>query len=372
MQAPDNTAANTGRFPVPFSLEEFRDDLVWLCFAYIDATTAFASQAAALALSGLPPDEIDAVSRRAFESPADMNLTYQRVASWHLVRSLVSMYRFGFLGQKDTSVEELGPGGYHIAVAALVRDMERSSYQRFTQRIDASKAAPSIARCLHVVELANARLTLEGLPRFFNFDVKDDSPDFEALVDQVDGEYPQGGYGAALTVRQMALLSGLEEQSIRTFSNPARPNSIATEQRKGRIVVRIEDAKSWLVARNRYVPLSESVDDTGAELARRAFVSLQELENVVMARLGQRHAEALPGQTSLQVLRELAAQHGTTPGDDASARRAWMTLPGCVREVADLIHVPADLFALRVSEVVFTDALQSVRRNIDMLSKVPA
>jgi hypothetical protein len=211
---------SAARFPIPFTLDEFREDVVSLCFVHLSGAMAFANTTAALRQAGLGEQQIDVVSRKVIEQPADMGLTFQMVADWELVRSLIAMYRFGFLGQRDTSVEELGPGGYHIAVAALVRDLARSSFLRFLQHIGASRAEQSVARCLQTVELANARLTLEGLPRFFNFDAKDDNLDLDALINGGDADLPQGGYGATLTVRQMALLSGLEEQSIRTFANP--------------------------------------------------------------------------------------------------------------------------------------------------------
>lgn len=268
------------------------------------------------------------------------------------------------MGQRDTSVEELGPGGYHIAVAALVRDLARSSFLRFLQHTGAVRAEQSVARCLQTVELANARLTLEGLPRFFNFYVKDDNLDLDALINGGDADLPQGGYGAALTVRQMALLSGLEEQSIRTFANPARPNSIATVQCKGRVVVRIEDAKPWLIARQRYVPLVAPVDGTELELASRPFASLLELETLVIARLARLEAGA-----PLDVLRDLVKQHAGLTVEPTNVGQAWMADAACVRAVAELVGLQPDLFALRVTELLFADALQRVRREIDALPK---
>lgn len=359
---PPTLIAPATRFPVPFTLDEFRHDIVWFCFAHVQATIAIANAEVGARLIGLSLADAAEACRSVIERPANIQMSYKTIADWALVRSLVSMYRFGFLGQRDASIEELGPGGYHIAVAALVRDMARSSFQRFWQHIGADGAQQSIARCLHTVEQANARLTLEGLPRFFNFDAKDDNLDLDALINGGVPDYPQGGYGAALTIRQMALLSGLEEQSIRTFANPTRPNFVPTEQRKGRVVVRSECAKAWLIARNRYVPLSELVDDTAIEIGRRPFASLHELEEIVIARLSRFHVGS-----PIDLLRDLIARHRDTRVDEVHARRAWMTEPACVRDVANLIGVREELFSLRVSEALFSDALQRVKQEIDLL-----
>lgn len=351
------------RFPIAFTLEQFRADIVALCFAHLRVTMSMADARAGLRMIGLNEAKVEALSQRMIDEPADAGLTYEGIADWELVRSLVAMYRYGFLGQPDTSVEELGPGGYHIGVAALVRDLSRSSFVRFLEHVGAPGVTASIARCMHVVELANARLTLEDQPRFFNFDGKDDDMDLGPLIDGGSPELPQGGYGATLTVRQMALLSGLAEQSIRTFADPKRPNHLRTEQCKGRVVVRVEDAKAWLIQRQRYVSISDPIDSAEVEMKRRPFASLNELQTIVVSRLARCQPRA-----PLVVLHELVERQLGCAVEPDDAARLWMTNPGCVREVAALVGLRQDLFALRVSETMFADALQQTKRRIEALS----
>lgn len=353
------------RFPVPFTLAEFRQDIVHLCLSHVQTGMAIANTSAGMRFVH-PDSEPQAASPRLVETAADVGLTYAVVADWDIVRSLESMYRFGFLGQRDASVEELGPGGYHIAVAAIVRDLSRSGYLRFLQHIEVPSSAASIARCMYVIELANARLTLEGLPRFFNFDGRDDDIELEALINGGDADMPQGGYGAALTIRQMALLSGLEEQSIRAFANPKRPDALQTEQRKGRVVVRIDHAKEWLRRRQRYLRIQDGADTAVDDLAARPYASLDALESSVLRRLALRHGRDPAAQLADVVERHL----GTRPMDQLGLR-AWMLVPACFPELADMLGYPSALFQLRVSEAVFADHLRRVRHDIAALSPAP-
>lgn len=84
------------RFPIPFSLDEFREDVVSLCFVHLHGAMGFAHTVAALRQAGLAEDDVDVISRKVIEKPEDMGLTFQKVADWELVRSLMAMYRFGF------------------------------------------------------------------------------------------------------------------------------------------------------------------------------------------------------------------------------------------------------------------------------------
>jgi hypothetical protein len=77
------------------------------------------------------------------------------------------------LGEVDDSIEPLGPGGYHIVMAAIVSDLAKSSLVNFWAYLG-SPCQDSVKNCLRTAELANARLVLEGQERFFNFDGKDD------------------------------------------------------------------------------------------------------------------------------------------------------------------------------------------------------
>jgi hypothetical protein len=112
------------------------------------------------------------------------------------------------------------------------------------------------------------------------------------------------------------------------------------------------------------VPLVAPVDGAELELANRPFSSLQELETFVIARLARRQTGA-----PLDVLRDLVGLHADLAVEQTNVGRAWMTNSACVHAVAELVALQPDLFALRVTELLFADALQRVRRDIDALPK---
>lgn len=338
------------RFPVPFTLEQFRSDILWLYFLHVKLIAAIADDRAALRFMDRQPFDgyIGAI-----ENPAEVGLIYADIRNSSLARSLEAMYRYAYLGQLDYSVEELGPGGYHIGIAAVVRDMARSSHRKFLLEIEPERK-DSVDNCLRTVELANARLTLEGQPRFFNFDSKDEDEDYDNLINGGTADTPQGGYGAALTVRQMAMLSGLEELSIRTFANPKRANQIPTETRFGRTLIPIDAAKAWLKSKGRYVAIRPSVDGTALELVSRHFVTVRELHSVVQARLSGQSGDV--GSSTFQ---ELAAGYGFMTDDMSAYANVQF-----VRELAAMLAFPVDLFALRVREVLLNEELAVVRRQV--------
>ena len=346
---PASGEAEQDRFPVPFTLEQFRIDILWLYFLHVKLIAAIADENAAQRLLGKQPGD----GYFSFEHPTEIGLSYPDIRNSWLARSLESMYRYAYLGQRDYSVEELGPGGYHVGIAAIVRDMARSSHRKFLLEIEPERKC-SVDNCLRTVELANARLTLEGQPRFFNFDSKDEDEDYNNLISGGTADTPQGGFGAALTVRQMALLSGLEELSIRTCANPKRANQIPTETRLGRTLIPIDAAKAWLKSKGRYVAIRPSVDGAELELENRQFVTVQELHSVVRARLS--------GQTSdigRDEFQELAIKHGFVNDDMAAYSNVRF-----VRELAVKLTFPVDLFALRVREVTLNEELAMVRRQV--------
>ena len=337
------------RFPVPFTLEQFRDDILWLYFLHVKLIAGIASDGAAFRLIEKKPVP---GYLGLIENPIEVGLIYADIRTSWLARSLESMYRYAYYGQQDHSVEELGPGGYHIGIAAIVRDMARSSHRKFTSTFDPDTNR-SIDNCLSTVELANARLTLEGQPRFFNFDSKEEDEEYDNLVSGGPPGIPQGGYGNALTVRQMALLSGLDELSIRTFANPKRANQIRTETRFGRTLVPIDVAKEWLKSKGRYVAICPSVDGMEIELANRQFITIQELHSVVQVRL------LWPNNTGPKTFQELAAEYGFVNDDMIVYSNVEF-----VRELAVMLEFPIELFSLRVREVLLAEELSAVRRQV--------
>ena len=348
---PANDEAGQGSFPVPFTLDAFEQDILQFYCLHVNLVAAISDNNEAPFRFLDKPSSDNSIS---FEDPAELqaelDFTYEDIRESWLARSLESMYRYAYLGELDDTVEELGPGGYHIAIAAIVKDMAVSRYLKFMLWSSEGKdrIKNSVENCLRTVELANARLTLEGQPRFFNFDSKDE--DYDQLI---EGDTPgshQGGYGAALTVRQMALLSGMGEMSIRTLANPKRANQIPTETHLGRTLVPIGAAKAWLKEKDRYVPIRRGVDGAVLKLKNRKFKSMKDLFSVVVTRL--------------VALNEDITRFGATLED----KMAYSNIE-FLHELAGILRFPPDLFVLRVRETLLDEELAAVRREVRTASR---
>jgi hypothetical protein len=349
-------------FPVPFTLQDFQHDILQLYCLYVNLVATISDNfESPFRFLNRPSSE----GYISFEDPAELqtklDFTYEDIRNSWLARSLETMYRYAYHGELDNTVEELGPAGYHVGIAALVKDMSVSSHLKFIlwSADDKGRIRNSVENCLRTVELANARLTLEGQPRFFNFDSKDE--DYDALI---EGDTPgahQGGYGAALTVRQMSLLSGMGEMSIRTLANPKRANQIPTDNSLGRTLVLIEDAKAWLMEKKRYVPIRVGVDGAVLDLKNRRFDSMKDLSSVVTTRLT---ALGESGSSNGQRLQDLMDRLGITVVDKAAYSNTEF-LCG----LAEILRFPSDMFILRVRETLLNEELAAVRREVRTASR---
>ena len=346
--------ASQGGFLVPFTLEQFRNDILWLFILQAKLIAGMFNTEAAMRFLGKP----DANAYVEFDEPTTYGLSYADISHSWLAISLEAMYRYGYHGEVDERIEVLGPGGYHIGIAAIVKDMAESSLQKFcmmfTENDHRMAIENCLRNCLRTAELANARLTLEGEPRFFNFDSKDEC--YDKLVED---DTSQGGYGAALTIRQLALLSGMGEASIRTAANPKRPRHIPTETRSERTVVAIDVAKDWLKKKNRYVPIRRCMDGVVLDLIQRKFSSTHDLYSIVLSRLAVLDDDTALKMHRLNRFKELGARYN----HDSDIRAAYSNQK-FVRELADVLEFPPDLFVLRVREVLLDAEIKAVRRAV--------
>jgi len=75
----------------------------------------------------------------------------------------------------------------------------------------------------------------------------------------------QGSRSDSLSFRQMALLSGMSEASLRTMANPKRKNALPTHADGRTAFIKPREAKAWLISKGRYLPLV-SMDRRGEQL----------------------------------------------------------------------------------------------------------
>lgn len=74
-----------------------------------------------------------------------------------------------------------------------------------------------------------------------------------------------------LTVRQMALLAGMEEMTIRTAASRKGPNYMVSTKDGSRTVFERSVAKEWLKAKGRYTPVQRHEPVSATEALNRSY-----------------------------------------------------------------------------------------------------
>jgi hypothetical protein len=289
----------------------------------------------------------------------DLGLTWEDVAHTDFAAYLETMYRFAYQGLVDVDWEPMEQDTGYTWVSAILMDMERSWFLEEWSGGYSGEGAGSIDRCRAVAELANARMTLESGKPFCLFlqgrgrenDIDEDS----------------------LSVRQMALLAGMEEMSIRAAANPKRRNVLRTYSDNGKTRIALEVAREWLESKGRYVRTRYYSSGRNIALGNTTFRNLNDLFLLVERRLshvrilgagGQVHA----GGDVVDYLEARAEMAGEGQTFDLEQERAMLSSPDFLRSAAEVLELPVDLFTLRVRELLATEELEAVRRRLKELS----
>lgn len=344
---------HTVSFPVPFTLDAFRKDIVEVYFHYVRTIGWMTDEKTAWAITGVSvPCEA-----HAFFSPeytaADLGLSFDSIRNTPFASTLERLYEFAYFGRVDASAEAMEYESTHTWLAAIVCDADNglvaNEWDSYGLNISVSTR-----NCSMVMELANARNVLEGGESFFYYF---GSP-------QVRSEHSH----VSLTIRQMALLSGMEEMSIRAAANPQRANPLQTHSADGGTRVAIDVAKAWLKAKGRYVPIQPYRSAGEVDLVKRGFIDTWQIYDVLDARYQMR-----VDHDGLEVVCDRLEKLGVSLGkglngthmeleEDAILSESFM------RPLAEYLELPVDLFVLRCKEVLAKQQLIRVEREIRELA----
>jgi hypothetical protein len=341
---------NTSGFPVPFTLDEFRKDIVEVFFQHVRTIAWITDPKTAWKITGLDAsgEMNDILSPE--RSGSELGLTYEQIRTTPFASALEHMYGFAFFGRRDASAESMEYESYYMWLADLVCDAMYGnvSMQWDSYGLDITDRA---SRCVLVVETANARNVLEGGEAFSYFS---NGP---ARGDSV-------GFDGSLTIRQMALLSGMEEMSIRSAANPKRANPLKTHTEDGGTRVNIEVAKEWLQSKGRYVPITLFYSASDVDLTKRRFSDFQEIWFALNARFlmiagrdGETNIEANLAEIGLEVKSGFSGRYLDI--DDSSYANDQM-----VRSLAQTLELPADLLVLRCKELVTSQQLADIEKQL--------
>ena len=273
---------------------------------------------------------------------------YDMVATTALAEETEKLYDLAYLGHIDTDVADLCSESGPSWTSRILSDLYESHFVDEWKEYASCKE--NIWRCLQVYETAHARLKLEDIDRDDLF---------------LDWHDP---YLDGMTIRQLSLLSGMTEASLRTMASPKRKNPLKTQSDGKNTFVTHADAKTWLIAKGRYVPIKYTSRGGRVDLTRRRFSSadelLQALDQRVRFLLSEPEGEAT--QRRFEEITPRTLVIGERP--HLLLEEASLDDSDLITRVGDALGFSGALLALRAVEARALDRLRSVERQIQDLT----
>ena len=350
--------SNTG-FPVPFTKDEFKNDILETMLVLINQTRftfirSFDTDSVLWSLLSKKPLEYPSAYADPDLRSNDLNLTFSDIEDIEIVQDLIEFYDYGIHGIINTSRPSMddsdGSGNW---TSRILYDLRRSLFLEDWSGYKSYSPQESVDRCLKITEIANARLILEGGGEGFFLGTQD---------------------AGVLDIHQMALLSGMTEGSIRTLANPARKNPLITTKMAEGTFVKIEDAKAWLKAKGRYVPIKKTRESGAEDFTARKFESKLDFEAAIYDRI-----MFLSYRDGAETVASRIAATGVVPLAQDNARRLFL---GCdeydeaqllnaelMCRFAGVLELQPELFALRAAEAVTLTKLRMIEMQLKQVQQ---
>lgn len=273
---------------------------------------------------------------------------YEMVATTALAGQVEMLYDLAYLGHIDTDVADLSSESGPSWTSRILADLYRSHF--IDEWKEYAHCKESIWRCLQVYETAHARLKLEDIDRY------------DLFMDW------HGPYVDGMTIRQLSLLSGMTEASLRTMASPKRKNPLKTQSDGKNTFVALADAKAWLIVKGRYVPIKYTSRGGRVDPTRRRFGSAHEL----LVALRQRVRFQLSEPNAEDTRSKLSAIHPDllVPGERTHIllEEAHLDDSDLMKRLGDALGLSGELLALRAAEARALDRLRDVERQIEGLT----
>jgi hypothetical protein len=332
-------------FPIPFTLDAFQNDITEVFLHYVRIIACMTDADTAWGILKLPSENY---SRDLFYvglEAKDLGLTFEHIRHTAFAEALDRMYQYAYFGRKDHNQESMVYESGYTWITCLAFDARSGD---MANEFDSYgwPVKDCGARCAQAAETANARITLEGEAPFY--------------ISQHPGKE---GYLSedVLTVRQLSLLSGMEEMSIRAAANPKRPNPLKTITTEHGTRIEIQVAKEWLMAKGRYVPISDVWSASEINLAKLSFESLYALYRALHARYqsfcterGSEGMDAEFAQANIKTEMGVGPVLSMSPEDYLNDEQ--------IRVVARVLELPVELLVLRFKETLARENLSVIEK----------
>lgn len=366
----NHTEANSSGFPVLFTREEFKEDVLELMLLFTQqAQFTFMADSSdqSKGIWGLLSPKASEFTELgdAGQSHHDLGLEFPDIEGLSMAQTLMKLYDYGVLGVLDPSNGRLDYfDGYENQVSRMCYDINRSAFLDEWSNNGIGPQARAAQRSLYVCELANARFMLEGSDEGFFLDEREE------------------GF---LSVRQLSLLSGMTEPSIRTLLSRNRKssttavasdeNALVTVTNGKNISIAIDIAQAWLKSKGRDVPITYKKSVGSRDFTERRFFSRNEFEREVEARIGfltvrdgVDAVKARIAETGLAYVQEPIGSHPSLALQEIGELQLLDT--NRMQSLAKALELPTDRFALRAAETVLQEKLRSIEAQIMKLSAV--
>lgn len=348
-----------GNFQLPFGRDQLRQDILQLFWHQLRMTTLFVDEAKVWPLVGKPAPELHPVLGGGFWrldlEPAAYEVSFSQVADTIFASCLEMQFDFAYRGVLTNQAAAMEMDSDHTWVALYLHDLVASHVAEEVEAYTDPRLRQAIKRCHETSELANARLALEDHEIFCYFS----SPK--------SGERDESAPLEELTIRQIAMLSGMEEMSVRTAVSRKGPNQLPTYKADGRTLVRSKDARAWLKAKGRYLPITREWSGQQLRLEKAKFANLSELNDALQQQI--LHLSGIAGSAPEELKGRLRSiyethGHGDVFGVMTSAQAKDAKL---MTAVAEALSLPPQLLVLRAQQAQLSDELQYLDWEISRL-----
>ncbi|NEX60149.1 hypothetical protein [Noviherbaspirillum galbum] len=275
--------------------------------------------------------------------------SFRDIEKTSFANCLQAMYDLAYHGEMDKSqVEPMEHETRYTWVALIVKDLRTSAvaHQWTSMNGMVEEYAEEVWK---VIELAQARLNLEGMRGFLD----------------VDGDFERT---QTLTVRQLAILADMEEMSIRSAASRKGPNAPPVAAGVEGTRFHFAEAQNWIKAKGTYIPITRKSAKGEMDLARAGFLTISDLISFLWAR--EEHLWMQEGKKNRPDVTHILKKHGVPiQKEDFEEMGMYLLAPGLLSEIAAYLKLPHDLFSLRVRQTVARAESSSVDRQLLAMTK---
>lgn len=346
MESSRGTVENLlGAFIPPFSKDEMLAELFDALWSWVRGLAMNLDDKTVLRMLGDANPPIDPRDLAEFDEGAATRPGFVHLArQWEIVKALDDLYDFGMLGIVRADMDDFGCESTYARASAFLMDLSES---RMQVEIDGFGTGFFPKKALITAQTGAARCVLEEYEWIYVF--------------------PGQGQDR-LTIRDMALLAKMEEKSIRNAANRNRPGFLKTVNESGSTWIDPADAKEWLKARGRYLPITRDFRQANANLAVKSFRNTLEGWLFIEECFGAMHhtLKDFNAAVGAKQEREATGSHPDAPYvhsrltfDQSKARNTAL-----MKRFAKALNLPADLFCLRMAEAAAREDLDEIQAQL--------